>query len=155
VAARKISTPHPDPDSLRLELQETLVTVRHWQTLRVQTTGFIVAGNVALLAYGFSQKEAGIFFLGSALPVILLIVYTLTMSISAPLITLAVKLERDLQIRDHSLAAIYVRNHLWLADSDVESLDDGEVQRLSVEKRRWFLTCPPYFSMWSVSGSLS
>jgi hypothetical protein len=138
VPALESSTPHPDPVSLRLELQEALVTVRHWQTQRIQTTGFIVAGNVILLAYGFSQKRAGIFLVGSTLPIILLMVYTLTMSVSAPLITLAIKLERDLRIRRHSLAVTYARSHLWLADFDIENLNDREVQKLTLEKRRWF-----------------
>jgi hypothetical protein len=138
VPAREISTSHPDPDSLRLELQEALVTVRHWQTQSIQAAGFIVAGNVRLVAYGFSQKQAGIFLVGSVLPIILLMVYSLAISAAAPLIMLAIKLERDLQIRGHSLAATYARNHLWLGNVDIENLNDAEVQKLGLEKRRWF-----------------
>ena len=62
----------PDRDTLRVELQEALGSVRHWQVQAVQTAGFILAANIVLIGYGFSQKHAGMFLIGSALPLILL-----------------------------------------------------------------------------------
>src|SRR5262249_3947207 len=53
----------PDRDALRIELQEALGSVRHWQMVGVQAAGFIVAANVVLIGYGFAQKQAGMFLL--------------------------------------------------------------------------------------------
>jgi hypothetical protein len=131
VPAQGISS--PDPDALRLELQEAIVTVRHWQTLGFQATGFIIAGNVVLLGYGFSQKQAGIFLLGSAVPMILLFVYLLTFSAAVRTIMLVIKLERDLEIRSHSLGATFARNLLGLTDADLVRLTDADLESFSFD----------------------
>src|SRR5689334_8388063 len=65
----------PDRDALRVELQEALGSVRHWQMLSIQTAGFIIAANIVLIGYGFTQKLAGMFLIGSTLPLNLLAVH--------------------------------------------------------------------------------
>ena len=62
----------PDNESLRLELQQAILTVRQWSSLLIQMAGFITTADVVLISYGFAQKLAGVLLLASALPIILL-----------------------------------------------------------------------------------
>lgn len=50
----------PDNESVRLELQEAIATLRHWTSQVTQAAGFIATGDILLLSYGFSQKLAAI-----------------------------------------------------------------------------------------------
>jgi hypothetical protein len=63
-----------DRDSLRLELQQAIETLRHQATLITQVLGFITAADALLLSYGLSQKNAGILFLASLTPIAMLFV---------------------------------------------------------------------------------
>jgi hypothetical protein len=83
-----------------------------------------------LLAYGFSQKIAGVLFLASAMPVLVLLVYLLVMSAAAVIIITAVRLERELSIHENSLAVTYAKLHLEPMLSrfgSIETLTDGEL----------------------------
>jgi len=121
VPDQEVST--PDRDALRVELQEALGSVRHWQMLSVQAAGFIVAANVVLIGYGFSQKEAGMFLLASTLPVILLAVHLAGISSSTNQIALAIQIEDELHIREtQSLARIYARNYLRLTEPQLKDV---------------------------------
>jgi hypothetical protein len=89
--------------------------VRHWQMMSVQATGFVVAGNVVLIGYGFTQKQAGMFVLGSVLPVILLALFIITVSAEAHLIVLSLRIEQEVHIgKTHSLTRTYARSYLRL-----------------------------------------
>jgi hypothetical protein len=129
----------PDDESLRLELQEALITFRHWTTQGNQAAGVVATGDALLITYGFSQKLAGVLFLASALPLAILLGYLQIMSAAAPIIILAMRLERKLSIRDLSLATTYAQSHLRPLISrfaSIDSLDEGELinmsQRLSM-----------------------
>jgi len=112
----------PDRDTLRVELQEALGSVRHWQVQAVQTAGFILAANIVLIGYGFSQKHAGMFLIGSALPLILLGVHIIGISSSTNQIALAIRIEDELHVREtQSLARIYARNYLRSAGPQLEA----------------------------------
>jgi hypothetical protein len=132
----------PDNESLRLELQEALITFRHWTTQGNQAAGVVATGDVLLITYGFSQKLAGVLFLASVLPLAILLGYLQIMSAAAPIIILAMRLERRLSIRDVSLAATYAKTHLRPLTSrfpSIDSLNDGELIDLSqcLSMRYW------------------
>src|SRR5262249_40118478 len=112
-----------DRDALCVELQEALGSVRHWQMLGVQAAGFIVAANVVLIGYGFTQKEAGMFHLASTLPVILLAVHIAGISSSTNQIALAIQIDDGFHIHEtQSLARIYARNYLRSAGPQLEAV---------------------------------
>jgi hypothetical protein len=112
----------PDRDALCVELQEALGSVRHWQMLGIQTAGFIIAANVVLIGYGFTQKHAGVFLIASSLWVILLGVHIAGLSSSTNQIALAIRIEDELHICEmQSLARIYARNYLRSAGPQLEA----------------------------------
>ena len=120
----------PDDESIRLELQEALVTFRHWITQGNQAGGIVATGDALLITYGFSQRLAGVLFLASLLPLVVLQLYLAIASAAAHIIILAMRLERKLSIRMDSLAITYARLHLPPLISgipNVESLDDKEL----------------------------
>jgi len=125
----------PDDDSLRLELQEAFVTFRNWVTLIAQTFGVTATANVVLLSYGFSQRLAAILFVASALPVVALLLYLRILSVATPLITLAMRIERKLSIKESSLAVTYAKAHLSLPSkvARVDSLSNEELSNLDQE----------------------
>ena len=134
---QEVST--PDRDALRVELQEALGSVRHWQMLGIQAAGFIVAGVVVLIGYGFAQKQAGIFLLGSPLPVILLALYISGLSAATNQVVLSIRIEDELHIRETlSLAREYARNYLRLAEPQLEVVS-AKRPRDRYFNHKWFL----------------
>jgi hypothetical protein len=130
----------PDPESLRLELQEAIITVRHWSSNLIQTTGFIVTANAVLISYGFAQKLAGILLLASALPMGLLLIFLVIGSMVSPLVSLVLKIERSLLIQEDSLGAALARTNLRPSGfifGDIEKLDDEKVRELNLSGSRW------------------
>ena len=67
----------PDNESLRLELQEAIVTYRHWVSQLTQVTGIIATADVVLLSYGFSQRLAVILLAASTGPIVILLIFFL------------------------------------------------------------------------------
>jgi hypothetical protein len=63
----------PDNESLRIELQEALVTYRHWVSQLTQAAGFFTTADVVLAGYGFSQRLAIILLAASAFPMLILV----------------------------------------------------------------------------------
>jgi hypothetical protein len=138
----------PDNESLRLELQEGIVTFRHWNTQLTQTAGFIATGDVVLLSYGFSQRLAAILLFASAFPIVILLLYLYIGSINTPLVSLILRIERKLLIRDDSLGATYLRVQLRSmapVPDTIEDLNDEEVRHLnlSLQVSRWLWTPVP------------
>lgn len=138
----------PDSESLRLELQEAIVTFRHRTSQLIQMAGFIATGDVLLISYGFSQKLAAILLLASVFPVVILLLYLLLGSANISLINLMLKIERKLLIREDSLAAMFLQDHLdsvARTDRAIEELSDEEVRRLnlSLSRRKWIRTPVP------------
>jgi hypothetical protein len=130
----------PDNESLRIELQEALVTYRQWASAWVQGSGFLTAADVALVSYAFAQRIAVILLLGSAFPIVMLVSYKVTASIIGPLINLVLRIERRLQIRKDSLGATLARTAqakmIPAVGSHIEDLTDEEVRHLNL---RWEL----------------
>jgi len=130
----------PDRDALRIELQEALGSVRHWQMVGVQAAGFILTADIVLIGYGFTQKHAGMFLLASTLPVILLAVHIIGISSSTNQIALVIRIEDELHIREtQSLARIYARNYLRLAGPQLEAVI-AQGPRGRTLSLKWFIT---------------
>jgi hypothetical protein len=132
-AYRMVAQGAPDNESLRLELQETLVTARHWSSLLIQTTGFLIAADVVLISYGFAQKLAGILLLASTLPLAILFIFQMVWTSVTPLLNLVLRIEKKLLIRGDSLGATFGRSLLESrADfGPVDDLNDEEIASLS------------------------
>lgn len=134
----------PDDESVRLELQEALVTFRHWTTQANQAASVVATGDALLIAYGFAQRLAGVLFVASVTPLLVLLIYLQIMGAVVPVINLAMRLERKLSIRKDSLAATYANVHLRPLVSrfgGAENLDDEKLRGLDQypSKRHWLL----------------
>jgi uncharacterized membrane protein (DUF106 family) len=100
-----------------------------------QVAGFLIAGDVILLSYGFSQKVAAILLLASVAPMIILAMYLIILSVAGPLVGLILRLERKLLIREDSLGTTYLRSHMRsIAASlgDIENLNDEQIRNLNL-----------------------
>ena len=127
----------PDDESLRLELQEALVTYRQYISQWVQGTGFFTAADVALVSYAFSQRIAVILLVGSLFPILMLVSYMMTVSLGGGLINLVLRIERRLRIRKDSLGATLARTApakmIPAVGSHIEDLNDEEVRHLNLK----------------------
>lgn len=130
--------------SMRMELQEAIGTYRHWISQLTQLTGFFLAANGLLLGYGFSQKIAGILLVASFAPVFILIMYLVILTFAGPVISLILRLERKLKIREDSLGATFVRVHYIRSEIPppgiIEDLSDEQVRDLNLT-RPWQDSC--------------
>jgi hypothetical protein len=116
--------PIPDADSLRLELQEALETFRNWVGQMVQAGGIMATADAVLVTYGFSQRLAGIFFVGSIFPIVVLLGYIRLTSKTAPMLGLAIKLERKLFLEE-SLALTIAPSSLRNSDNSSDFEPNG------------------------------
>jgi hypothetical protein len=125
-----------DDESLRLELQEALVTYRQYISQTNQLTGFFIAADVALVSYAFSQRVAVILLVGSAFPLLMLVSYIVTTPIVSALNSLVLRIERRLRIRKDSLGATVARTvparMIPAVGSHIEDLNDEEVRHLNL-----------------------
>lgn len=104
-----VDSKSPDAESLRLELQEALITYRHHTSLVTQAFGFVIAADSALLAYGFTQKVSGILLIASFMPIVMLIAYVTIMNGALAAAYAAIRLEQKLSLRDENFAELYFR----------------------------------------------
>jgi hypothetical protein len=137
-----VSPEAPDDESLRIELQEALVTYRQYISQLVQANGIFIAADVALVSYAFSQRIAVILLVASALPILMLVSYILTIPIGGGLIDLVLRIERRLRIRKDSLGATIARTvpgkMIPAVGGHIEDLNDEEVGHLNLRwKSRW------------------
>jgi hypothetical protein len=131
----------PDNESLRLELQEAIAMVRHSTSLITQAAGFITTADVVLISYGFAQKLAGIILLATVFPISLLVISIVTRSWTLPLISLILRLERKLLVREDSLGATFAAHPalrpIGFTYGDIEKLDDEKVRELNLRLSKW------------------
>ena len=132
----------PDDESLRIELQEALVTYRQYVSQFVQVAGILTAADVALVSYGFSQRIAVILLVASTFPMLMLVTYMTTATIGSGLINLVLRIERRLRIRKDSLGATLARTApakmIPAVGSHIEDLNDEEVRHLNLSwEWRW------------------
>jgi hypothetical protein len=128
----------PENESLRIELQEALVSYRHWSSQFTQATGFLITADVVLLSYGFSQRSAAILLVASVVPLVVLVYYMAIDSFIRPLITLILSIERSLLIQKDSLGAVIARTYLVKITpglgSRIEDLTNEEVRHLNFKR---------------------
>lgn len=132
----------PDNESLRIELQEALVTYRHWVSQLTQITGFFVTADVVLVSYGFAQKLAAILLVASGGPMLILIMYMVVAHFASALVNLILRIERRLLIRKDSLGATFVRTYFGTmipaVGGHIEDLNDEELRHLDLKwKSHW------------------
>jgi|SRR6185437_6837570 len=132
----------PDNESLRVELQEALVTYRQYTSQFLQTAGILIAADVVLISYAFSQRIAVILLVASTGPIWLLVSYTIIVSTIGPFNDLVLRIERRLRIRKDSLGATLARTvpakMIPAVGSHIEDLTDEEVHHLNLKwELRW------------------
>ena len=144
----------PDDESLRLELQEAIVTYRHWVSQLTQVSGIIATADVVLVSYGFSQRLAAILLVASGAPIVLLILYLLVGSLLTPLISLILRFERRLLIRKDSIGAVYLRSYIRSVpqplSGHIEDLSDEEVRHLELKWDSLWAPIPIILYVWTV-----
>lgn len=117
----------PEPESLRLELQEALITYRHHTSLVTQAFGFVVAADSALLAYGFTQKDAAVFLIASFMPIIMLVAFVEIMSRAFAASYAAIRLEQKLSLRSENFAGLYFQMPDVSLFSDLSGMEIAKV----------------------------
>jgi hypothetical protein len=106
------STPADENDFLRFQLQQALDTVRHETALLVQVTGFLVALDSVLFAYGVSQGKAILLLAASAVPGMALVTVQLIVRHVAPVAYVALQAELRLSPEATGLVATYLRTRM-------------------------------------------
>jgi hypothetical protein len=142
----------PDDESLRLELQEALVTYRQWASQVIQANGIFIAADVALVSYAVSQRIAVIILVGTVFPIAMVITWMITASFAGPLIYLILRIERRLRIRKDSLGATVARSlpgkMIPAVGSHIEDLNDEEVRHLNLRwESRWSVIPILYYTV--------
>jgi len=135
----------PDPESLRLELQEAIITFRHQNAQLIQALGVIVTADAALLGYGFAQKLSIVLLVASLMPLAALSVYSTIMAWLVPICHVATKLEEKLSLDDYVPFIgtwVKTRSDLSSALSDFAPSKDREIRNstLNVPRSRYFRT---------------
>ncbi len=135
----------PDPESLRLELQEAIITFRHQNAQLIQALGVIVTADAALLGYGFAQKLSIVLLVASLMPLAALSVYSTIMAWLVPICHVATKLEEKLSLDDYVPFIgtwVMTRSDLSSALSDFAPPKDREIRNstLNVPRSRYFRT---------------
>jgi hypothetical protein len=121
----------PNPESLRLELQEAIATFRHQLALLMQAFGIVVTADSALLAYGFAQRKSGILLVASLLPLALLVLFIEVITGLTPIAYVAMRLERKLSLDGEPLISTWV-----LTRDDIPPISSEVIDKLSDPKHR-------------------
>jgi hypothetical protein len=145
-----------DAEAQRLELQEAIAAARQSATLGVQISGFLVAADSLLLAYGFAQKQSGIFLVASLLPLALLAIGVVILKAVIPIGYVAMALERELGLRAAPFATIFtLRVILGTQPSNLKSdIVNIDLQKLlfSTSAARTVLTRRPAYILYLLSA---
>ncbi|MFE0020842.1 hypothetical protein [Amycolatopsis sp. NPDC059021] len=99
-------------DYLRFELQQALETVRHQTTLLVQLTGFLIALDSALVAYGFAQGKAIMLLIAAIVPAAMMFAVRLIIGHVYPIAMVALRAESALHDRQDGLVGTYLKFRL-------------------------------------------
>lgn len=98
----------PDAESLRLELQQAIITIRQQYSLLTQIFGIIATADSILLAYGFTQRVSSVILVASFMPIIMLISSVVIGSMTVPVVYVGATLEHRLKLVDTPLVAMSV-----------------------------------------------
>lgn len=102
----------PSEEFLQFELQQAIETVRHHAGIIVQVTGFFVALDSALLAYGIIQGKAILTLMAALVPALLAFIHRDVRYHAAPFAYVALQLEATLHGGQTALIATYVRTQM-------------------------------------------
>jgi hypothetical protein len=135
-----------DPESLRLELQEAIVTFRNQIGLLTQIFGIVITADSALIAYAFSQKKSGIFLVASLMPFATGIVY---FAITSGLIAIAyiiIRLEKKLLLGEDAFMTTWIlarRDLPFRSMLSIEDLGKPEVRNSVLQSQPLYLLTDP------------
>jgi len=135
---------NPESESLRFELQQAIGTFQTQMSLLIQMAGFFIAADSALLAYGLTQRRAGILLLASFMPAIMLGIYIELRNSSIPVIYVAITLERKLHLRDAPLVETFALSRMsrvFAMPTETTDMADPEFYASmlrSPQIRKWF-----------------
>jgi len=132
----------PDPESLRLELQEAITTFRHQIALLMQGIGFVVAADAILLAYAFSQRLSGVLLIASFMPIAILLLFGQTMTGLVPVCYVAMKLERKLSLLEQPLIETWIKTRDDLPFSstqDIDNVTDSDINAVLSSFLPWWV----------------
>jgi len=133
-----------DAEAQRLELQEAISTVRQLAALGVQISGYLVAADSLLLAYGFAQKQSAIFLVASLLPLAIIVTGIFILKAVIPVGYVAMTLERELGLRTAPFATIFTLRLILGAERSTLKSDiaNADLQKLlfSTSSTRTVLT---------------
>ena len=146
---RMPNTAHPESESLRLELQEAIVTFRHQTSMFTQIAGFLVTADSLLVAYGISQRIGIVLLIASIMPLIMLVVYVEILNSIVPLIYVAVTIEEKLGLREAPLARLYAQTyvgHIFNSISESSDMTDPRIRTaiLGLRRRHWLTNRSAY-----------
>jgi hypothetical protein len=97
-----------DPETLRLELQEAIITFRHQIGLLIQMFGIAVTADSALIAYGFAQQRSGIFLAASFPPIAVAVIYFAIITGLIPIAFAIMELERAFSLREEGFMTRWI-----------------------------------------------
>jgi hypothetical protein len=132
------SKSRPDPESLRLELQEGIISFRHITTLAMQMTGIVVAADAVLVSYGISQRDSAILLIASLAPVIVLIGIIELFKHALPVAISIMWLEDQLSLSERALAATYLRMRLAVMYPLLRGSVIDLEQPITMSLKSWF-----------------
>jgi hypothetical protein len=145
-----------DAEAQRLELQEAIATARQSATLSVQIAGFLATADSLLLAYGFAQRQGGIFLVASLLPILFLAIGVVMLRAVIPVGYVAMVLERELGLRAAPFATIFaLRLILGTQPADLTSdILNKDLQALlfSTSSARVVLASKPAYVLYLLSA---
>ncbi|MFD9895024.1 hypothetical protein ACFWY9_37240 [Amycolatopsis sp. NPDC059027] len=99
-------------DYLRFELRQALETVRHQTTLLVRLTGFLIALDSALVAYGFAQGKAIMLLIAATVPAAMMFAGRLIIGHVYPIAMVALRAETALHDREDGLVTTCLKLRL-------------------------------------------
>jgi GNAT superfamily N-acetyltransferase len=101
-----------DPEALRIQLQQALEMIRSGMTLTTQSLGFFITADALLIAYGLSQRKAGIILMAALTVVGMFVVLWRGAWLMFPAAYVAMRAERVLLPGQTTLVNTYMT--LWM-----------------------------------------
>lgn len=135
-----------DPESLRLELQEAIITFRHQTGLLIQVLGVVVTADSALIAYGFAQKKSGILLAASLMPLATGIIYFAVIAGLIPIAYVIIRLEKKLSLREEAFMTTWIltRHDLpFKSMRGIEEMDKPEIRQSVLQSPPLYLLKDP------------
>jgi hypothetical protein len=148
--------PADDRETLRIQMQQSIETIRHLTSLFVQAIGFFTASNVLLLGYGLTQRKSGAILVAALMPLAVLSAQAIIYRNAVPIGYVALRCERKLTPGEVTLAITYLRtqyNSLYVRLISIMEMEP-EAQLTALRTTRMpFLRSS--FNLWYFSGAIA